>query len=125
MRCNYSLKVTLNEGRIFYFPGEMFEKEGPEELLKRLKPDSAWLAELTAQSKPEEPLVPPHLAWAMSEEDKNAMVIRETLDSRAFPVEPAEAMDYTPKERVVEMLNKAPKRYTINGITFDVSKRND
>lgn len=35
-RHNYSLKVTLNDGKAYFFPGEMIEKEGPESLLSAL-----------------------------------------------------------------------------------------
>ncbi|HEX8980897.1 MAG TPA: hypothetical protein VF811_14410 [Parasulfuritortus sp.] len=119
MRCNYSLKVSLKDDRVFYFPGEMFEKEGPEELLKRLKPDSEWLAALQTQPKPETTLVPNHLAYLMSEEEKNALVISNTLDSRVSPIEPDEAIEGTPKEQVIEM-PKATGRHAIGGMVFDL-----
>jgi len=34
---NYSLKVTLKDGRVFYFCGGMFEKDGPADLLDYLQ----------------------------------------------------------------------------------------
>jgi len=35
-RHNYSLKATLMNGMVYFFPGEMIEKEGPEALLSAL-----------------------------------------------------------------------------------------
>lgn len=119
MRCNYSLKVSLKDGQVLYFPGEMFENEGPEELLKRLKPDSEWLTALQQQPKPDAALIPNHLAYLMSEEEKNALVISNTLDSRASPIEPDEAIEDAPKEHVIEM-PKATGPHAIGSMIFDL-----